>query len=64
MAGRIFAAAYHFTDVDDDFGEGDAATLVRSDPRSYRQAQRSYECEETQPIARDESAAEWWNTSR
>ena len=51
MAGRIFAAAYHFTDVEDDFGEGDSATLVRSDPRSYRQAQRSYECEETQTIA-------------
>ena len=51
MAGRIFAAAYQFPHVDDDFGKGDSQTLVRSYPRSYREAQRSYEREETQTIA-------------
>ena len=50
VAGRIFAAAYQFTHVDDNFGEGHSSTLVRRDARSYRQAQRSYKCEETQTI--------------
>jgi len=50
MAASIFAAAYHFTHVDDDFGEGDSANLIRRNPRSYREAQRSYECEERRAV--------------
>ncbi len=64
MAADIFGSAHHFTHADDDFREGQTASLVRRNSRPHREAQRSYECKERRALSRDESARKSCDTVR
>ena len=56
ITSRLLGAAYHFTHVDDNFGERQSAALFSSDPRSYGFPQRIYECGQACVIGRAELA--------